>query len=180
MRRKKETKKPYAFTATKKPFTMGLGEGQVDSHSDGSYYGRFTKPVLVKKGDCFMWDGRRGFTLNGKPCPVKCYPKKKMVYKIAWAAKKIRLAVYPEGRHWIAADTRSYNVSQGSDALSAIRNLISTLQFEDLMQQKEEKRGHKVVRWHVERTPGTKAEMLKMEERALEHGLLLDGVEWKK
>lgn len=172
--------KPYAFVASKTPFKMQLEVGSltgfVDERKD--LFHRFTRPVLVKKGDTFSFTKGK-VILNGKPLKQRAFPGRRRVHKIGWAAKKIRLAVFPSGKHWIAADTRSYNVSQGNDALEAIRHLMDTLRFEREMQKDLERKGKTVVRWHVERTPGTKADMLRMEKQAKEKGLLLESVEWQ-
>ena len=177
----KSERKPYPFTATAKPFTMRLDEGIVTGWTDtqSGVFHRFHKRVLVRKGETFSYSKKRGFILNGRPVRLVTYPGKKLVYKVGWAAKKIRMAVFPEGKSWIAADTRSYNVSQGSNALEAMKNLISTLRFQEEMTRDEQKKGHKVIRWRVDRTPGTKEDMLKMEEKARKSGLLLESVEWK-
>lgn len=172
--------KLFTFVAGRKPFKMQIEEGVLTGYVNekADTFHRFTRQILVKKGDVFSYS-RGKVILNGKTVDQATYPGKKRVYKMGWAAKKIRLAVFPEGKHWIAADTRSYNVSQGNEPLEAIRNLIETLKFEDQMQKADQKKGRKVVRWHVERTPGTKREMIEMEKKAAKQGLLLAGVEWK-
>jgi len=177
----KAIKKPYPFTATAKPFTMRLDEGIVTGWTDteSGVFHRFHKRVLVRKGETFSHTKKGGFVLNGKPLRIVTYPGKKLVYKIGFVAKKIRMAVFPEGKSWVAADTRSYNVSQGKDPIEAIKHLIEMLRFCDEMQQDEEKKGHQVVRWRVDRVPGAKGDMLKMEQKARKNGLLLESVEWK-
>lgn len=181
MSKQKSMRKPYPFTATTKPFTMQLEEGIVTGWTDteNGVFHRFHKRVLVRKGETFSHSKKSGFVLNGKPLKIVTYPGKKLVYQIGWTAKKIRLAVFPSGKQWIAADTRSYNVSQGKDPLDAIKSLIVTLRFCDEMQRDEEKRGHQVVRWRGDRVPGAKGDMLKMEQKARKNGLLLENVEWK-
>lgn len=172
--------KPYPFVASDRPFKLQIEVGTLTGYlrEKTDTFHRFTRPLPLKKGDVFSYTKGR-VILNGKTVSQATYPGKKRIYKIGWAAKKIRLAVFPEGKSWIAADTRSYNVSQGSDPLEAIKNLINTLKFEDEMQKADEKKGRKVVRWHVERTPGTKKDMLEMEKKATKKGLLLEAVEWK-
>lgn len=172
--------KPYPFVASKDPFKMqleqGLLTGFVDEKKD--IFHRFTRPILVKKGDTFAL-ARGKVILNGKPVQKRTFPGRRRTYKIGWAAKKIRLAVFRADKAWIAADTRSYNVSQGNDPLQAIRNLIETLRYEREMEQDLKKKGKRVIRWHVERTPGTKKDMREMEKKAKKAGLFLSGVEWK-
>jgi hypothetical protein len=172
--------KPYTFVADTKPFKMQLEEGSLTGYVNEKTdcFHRFTRPLPLKNGDVFSYT-RGKVILNGKVLGQATYPGKKRVYKIGWAAKKIRLAVFQDGKHWMAADTRSYNVSQGSDPLQAIKSLFLTLRAEDEMAKDLRRKGKQVIRWHVERTPGTKKELLNIEKRASKRGLLLDGVEWK-
>lgn len=172
--------KPYEFVVSERGFKMQLEVGSLTGYIDEKkdLFHRFTRAILVKKGDFFILKKGKPY-LNGEQITKRTLPGRRRQVMIGWAAKKIRLAVFPEGKHWIAADTRSYNVSQGDNPIDAIRSLILTMRCERDEQKKMERKGKKVIRWHVERTPGAKAELLEMEKKAKGKGLLLAGVEWE-
>lgn len=172
--------KPYPFVASEREFKMQLEVGSLTGYVDDEKdtYHRFTRAILVKKGDVFGFKKGTPY-LNGKPIGQRTFPGKRRQYKIGWAGKRIRLAVFPSGKHWIAADTRSYNVSQGDTAIEAMQSLILTLKAEKEEELELKRQGKKVIRWHVERTPGAKKELLEMEENAKNKGILLESVEWE-
>jgi hypothetical protein len=108
-----------------------------------------------------------------------------MGVKIGWAAKKVRIAVFPaknakKDNIWLAVDVTSYTVSQGKGPLNALRSLIFILKAERQMELEKEKKGKKVIRWHVERMPGVRKELTEMEKYATENGIVLEGVDWEK
>jgi hypothetical protein len=170
----------------KKPFKVQLDQGGiVTGLSDENYWYRFTAPVFVKKGDSFSAAKGKGLIVNGKLVPRKFHPRRKTPVKIGWAAKKVRIAVFPSERSkkdniWLAVDVTSYNVSQGHGPLNALRSLIFQLQAERQMELEEEKKGKKVIRWHVERKPGVRKELTEMEKYAMKTGIVLEGIDWEK
>lgn len=183
-------KKPFEFGARigGKPFKVQIDLKQghvVTGLYDDDYYYRFTRPVPVVKGDIFSAAPGKGLILNGKLVPRNIVkPKKKMTIKMGWAPEKLRIAVFyePEGKAppWAAMDTRGYWIGCGRSAQEAIKCLIDTVRFTEECERDEKKKGHGVVRWHVERTPGTKKELLDAEKKARKTGFILDGVEWRK
>ena len=195
---KKEEEKPFPFAATDKPFEVRIEPKMgttVTGVSDGDYWMGFTKPVVVKKGDIFSYDQKKGFFLNGKIHPVNMRPRKKTAVKMGWAPKRLRLAVFfyrdkiwcpgrkDHGKRvdgWFAVDTRGYWLAQGKTALDAIKSVIYQLRATELMDREERKRGRQVIRWHVERRPGVRKELLEMEEKAKKTGFILEGVDWRK
>jgi len=199
----KSDKKPFTFGARvgAKPFTVqiDLKSGHVVTGLyDDDYYYRFTRPVPVVKGDVFSAAPGKGLILNGKLIPRKIVlPKEKTPIKMAWAPEKMRIAVFWErdrvyskklkrftkkfhDPYWCAMDTRGYWIGTGKTPQEAMSRLFSTVKFTEQMEKEDRKKGHRVIRWHCERTPGTKEELLDCEKKAKKTGFILDGVEWRK
>lgn len=187
-------KEPYHFFASRKPFKVRLKEAALTGYSDKGMAYRFRRHIPLKEGDVFFFSPKEGIVLDKKPIHVSTYPGKKLVYKIGWVPKRIKLAVFQTtGRlwapgtkehnkktsGWLAADLRGYNVGQGENPPAAVKSLILTLKAEDEMEAYERKRGHQVIRWRVHRTPGTAKEMREMEKKARKTGFVLDGVDWR-
>ena len=192
---------PFIFSARigeKKPFKVQIDLKQgmvVTGLSDrNDYYYRFTKPVPVKKGDSFSAAPGKGLILNGALVERNFRPRKRYPIKMGWTASRLRLAVFFEkdkiwrpghkdhGKDcssWMAADTRSYWVSSGRTPVEAVRNLLVQIKATDAMDREERQKGRKVVRWHVERTKGTRKELLGMEKQARKTGFILEGVDWR-
>src|SRR3990172_7924139 len=201
---KPEPKKPHTFSAAigGKPFKVqiDLKKGMVVtglSDRKEDYYYRFTKPVPVKEGDVFSAAPGKGLILNGKLIPRNILKKKRYEIKMGWAPKKLRVAVFserdeiwdqhtkkPTGRfgepYWCAMDTRGYWLGTGDTVQVALSRLIDQVKFTELMAKEDEKKGRKVIRWHVERTPRTTKELDECEKKARKNGFILDGVEWQK
>lgn len=197
-------KKPHTFGARKKPFRVqiNLKQGMVvtgasEDRKGISYWARFTKPVPVKEGDVFSYDSERGFVLNGKPHPVNMRPFKKQGVQMAWAPKRMRVAVFKErdriydrrkkkftkrfGKpYWCAVDTRGYWLGTGDTVEVAVNRLLDQVQVTELMHKEEEKKGVRVIRWHCERQPDVRKEMLEDEKKAKKTGFILEGVDWRK
>jgi len=200
----KPSKKPHTFGARigEKPFKVkiNLKQGHIVtglSDTKNDYYYRFTKPVPVKEGDVFSAAPGKGLILNGKLVPRSFMPKKRYDIKMGWAPEKLRVAVFNErdriwsrrtkkftkqfGKpYWCALDTRGYWIGTGDTVQAALKGLIESVQFTEEMQKEDEKKGRKVIRWHVERTPGTRKELDECEKKARKNGFILDGVEWRK
>lgn len=195
--------KPYTFCARVggKPFKVQIKPKYgtvVTGLWNDDYYYRFTRPVQVKEGDIFSALPGKGLILNGKILLRKIIrPKRKTAIKIGWAPEKLRIAVFaerdeiwsrrakkPTGRYgkpyWCAVDTRGYWLGIGDTVQVALSRLIEQLKFTELMAKEDQKKGHRIIRWHVERTPGTRKELLGMEKKARKTGFILDGVEWRK
>jgi hypothetical protein len=190
----KKDKKPFAFTAREELFTVQLDRPcVVTGYTEGNKFGSFYKPIPVKKGDTFKHvEGiPHGITLNGVFVPRRARPAKDMVWKVAWVAKKLRVAVFLErdriysrrkkkwtnkyGRpYWTACDLRSYNVGCDKDAVTAIKNLILQCQATNLCAEEEKAKGHGVIRWRCLLKP---EEVKEMERKAHKTGFILDGVE---
>lgn len=183
-------KKPFQFGARigGKPFKVQIDLKQghiVNGLYDDDYFYRFTRPVPVVKGDVFSAAPGKGLILNGKLILRNIVkPKDKTAIKIGWAPEKMRVAVFyeREGKAppWVAVDTRGYWIGVGSSPQEALKRLVEIVRFTDEAEQEEIQNGHRVIRWHVERTPGTKKELLNMEKKAKKTGFILDGVEWRK
>lgn len=194
-------KKPFTFGAKigEKPFKVQIKPKYgtiVTGLWDDDYFYRFTRPVQVKEGDIFSAAPGKGLILNGQLIPRKIIqPKEKTSIKIGWAPERLRIAVFNErdriwhpghknhGKlskpYWCAADTRGYWLGTGDTAQMALKRLIEGIQF-TVIGREDQKKGHRVIRWHVERTPGVKNELLDMERKARKTGFILDGVEWRK
>lgn len=183
-------KMPFQFGARVggKPFKVQIDLKQghiVNGLYDDDYFYRFTRPIPVVKGDSFSAAPGKGLILNGKLIPRNIVkPKGKTSIKMGWAPEKLRMAVFYEPEKntlpWVAADTRGYWIGVGRTSHEAIKQLIEMISITDDLEKEERKKGHQVIRWHVERTPGTKKELLDMEEKAKKTGFILDGVEWRK
>jgi len=197
-------KKPFVFVATigAKPFKVQIDMKQgmvVTGLGDkNDYYHRFTKYVPVKKGDVFEAAPGRGLILNGQLVECNLRPRKRYPIRIGWVPKRLRLAVFferdriwhpghkdhgklepAEKGSWMAADTRGYWVSGGKTPVEAVRNVLFTIKATDLMEREDRQKGRKVIRWHVERTKGTRKELLEMEKAARKTGFILEGVDWR-
>ncbi len=96
---------------------------------------------------------------------------------INWASKRLRVALFIDGEHWIAADLRSYWVAQGKTPVEAIRALIFIIRASEILQKEDEKKGHKVIRWKCYKK--AQDHIIHMERRAKKDGLILDGVDWR-
>lgn len=199
----KNDKKPYSFGARigGKPFKVEISPKYgtvVSGLFSGSYFYSFRQPVHVKEGDIFEAAPGKGLILNGKLIPRSIItPKRKTTMKVGWAPKKLRLAVFWEQDHlwskrlkrftkkmdapyWCAIDTRGYWIGTGKTPQEAMNRLIESLKATEMMEKEDLDKGHRVIRWHVERTPGTRKELLDMEKKARKTGFILDGVEWRK
>jgi hypothetical protein len=182
-----EEKKPFTFSARigGKPFKVQLNrECHVTGLSDDKYWYGFTAPVVVWKGDVFSADSE-GLIVNGKLIERNFRPRKKIGVKIGWAAKKVRIAIFPSElvkKHgiWIACDVTSYNMAQGKGAFNALRSLIHVLKGEQILHREAEMKGKKVIRWRVDKLPGVRQDLAKMEEKAKKEGMILDNVDWEK
>lgn len=196
-------KKPFTFGAKigGKPFKVQIKPKHgtiVTGLWDDDYFYRFTRPVQVKEGDVFSAAPGKGLVLNGKVVLRRIIqPKGKTPIKMGWAPEKLRVAVFPDrdrrysrrlkrftkklgDPYWCAVDTRGYWIGTGKTPQEAMGRLISSVQFTEDMEVEDRKKGHRVIRWHCERTPGTKKELLGMEQKARKAGFILDGVEWRK
>lgn len=196
-------KKPFTFSAKigGEPFTVRISPKYgtvVTGLYDDSYYHSFRRHVPVKKGDVFSAAPGKGLIVNGTLIPRAIIkPKHKQPMKMGWAPEKLRLAVFwdqgfvwsrklkrftkqKEDPYWCAMDTRGYWIGTGKTPQEAMSRLISTIKFTEEMATEDRKKGHQVIRWHVERTPGTRKELLNMEKKARKTGFILDGVEWRK
>lgn len=200
---KNNTKKPFTFGARigGKPFKVQIKPKFgtiVTGLYDDDYWYRFTRPIVVHEGDIFSAAPGKGLILNGKLISRKIIkPKEKTTCKMAWAPEKMRIAVFWErdrlwskrlkrftkkmGDHyWVAMDTRGYWLGTGKTPQEAMSRLFSTVQFTEQMEEVDRKKGHRVIRWHCERTPGVREEMVDCEKKARKTGFILDGVEWRK
>jgi hypothetical protein len=198
-----DPKKPFEFGARVggKPFKvrLNLPRGHVVTglSDKNDYYWRFTRPVPVKEGDIFSAAPGKGLILNGRLVPRNFMPKKRYDIKMGWVSEKLRVAVFsdrdeiwnrrtkkPTGRfgkpYWCALDVRSYWIGTGDTVQVALKRLIESVQLTEEMHKEETKKGRRVIRWHVERTPGTRKELNACEEKARKNGFILDGVEWRK
>jgi hypothetical protein len=183
-----EEKKPFEFAARigAPAFKVMLDrECHVTGLSDENYWYGFTSPVVVWKDDVFYAVKGNGLMVNGKLVERNFRPKKKMGVKIGWAAKRVRIAVFPSElakKHgiWIACDVTSYNMAQGEGPFNALRSLLHVLKGEKILHQEAEMQGKKVTRWRVDKLPGVRQELAKMEEKAKKEGMILDGVDWEK
>lgn len=197
-------KKPYEFGARigEKPFEIKIDLKQghvVTGLSDkNDYYWRFTRPVPVKKGDIFSAAPGKGLILNGKLVPRRFLPKRRYDIKMGWAPEKLRVAVFQERDqiysrrlkkftkkfdkpYWCAVDVRGYWIGTGDTVQVAVKRLLDQVQFTELMhKEEEEKKGRRVIRWHVERSKGVRKELDEMEKKAKKTGFVLEGVEWRK
>lgn len=198
-----DKKKPFTFVSTTKPFKVeidlkqGMAVTGYSEDRDGVYYySGFTRPVVVKKGDVFRHDLKKGFILNGKPHPVNMRPAKKSGVKMGWAPKRLRVAVFTErdeiwnrktrkftGKYgksyWCAMDTRGYWLGTGENVETAIRRLLEQVQFTQIMDKEERQKGVKVTRWHVERQKDVRGTLREAEEKAKKTGFILEGVDWQ-
>lgn len=198
-----DPKKPYGFGSRigEKPFKVqiDLKRGHVVtglSDKNDYWYG-FTKPVPVKQGDVFAAAPGKGLIVNGKLVPCRFRPKRLMDVKMGWAPERLRVAVFRERDrvysrrlkkftkrfekpYWCAMDVRGYWIGTGDTVEVAIRRLIEQVQFTELMHREEEKKGRRVIRWHVERSKGVRRELDLCEKKALKTGFVLEGVEWRK
>jgi hypothetical protein len=199
----KPDNKPYSFGAKigGKPFKVQITPKHgtvVTGLYDDDYYYSFRRHVSVKEGDVFEAAPGKKLMLNGelvRRAIIK--PKHKTPMKMGWAAEKLRIAVFwacdPQWSkklkrftkkmgdpYWCAMDTRSYWIGTGKTPQEAMSRLIESVKFTELMEKEDRKKGHRVIRWHVERTPGTRKELLDMEKKARKTGFILDGVEWRK
>jgi hypothetical protein len=196
-------KKPHTFVSTTKPFKVeiDLKQGMLvtgySENRDGVYYySRFTRPVVVKKGDVFQQNPKKGFILNGKLHLVNMKPAKKQGCKMGWAPKRLRVAVFTErdpiwnrktrkftGKYgkpyWCAMDTRGYWLGTGVDVETAIRRLLQQVQFTQLMDKEERQKGVEVTRWHVERQKDVRETLREAEEKAKKTGFILEGIDWQ-
>jgi hypothetical protein len=200
----KKKNKPFVFVATKKPFKVQIEPkygtvvtGYSEDRDGVSYYSRFTRPVVVKLGDTFHQDSKKGFMLNGKPHPVNMKPAKKQHIMMGWAPKRLRVAVFLDrdrlwnrktkkftkklGKpYWCAVDTRGYWLGTGDDVQTAVKRLLQQVQFTQLMDKEERQKGVKVIRWHVERGPDVRKDLKEFEEKAKKTGFILEGVDWRQ
>lgn len=199
----KEEKKPHTFSGRigEKPFKVqiDLPRGHVVtglSDKNDYWYG-FTRPVPVKKGDVFSAAPGKGLILNGKLVPRNFHPKRKMDVQMGWAPRRLRVAVFQERDrvysrrlkrftkrfekpYWCATDVRGYWIGTGDTVEVAIKRLIDQVQFTELMQKEEEKKGRRVIRWHVERSADVRKDLRQMEAKARKNGFILEGVDWRE
>ena len=183
----------FAFSAGSKPFEVVLQAPcevtglTMEKGKHVRYVAAFAKPVPVKRGDVFYCDvKKKRMVLNGKPVERWSHPWKKTAVKIGWVSKKLRLCVFFERDtssdlgYWVACCTRSYNLATGNTVIEAVRNLLDSINVATLSAEEEKRAGVKVIRWHVERTEGTRAELDAMERKAKNTGFILEGVDWAK
>ena len=195
--------KPHVFTAQKTPFKVKMEwkHGQVvggiwieKEHA----YQRFTKPLPVKLGDTFKALPGMGLILNGKIVPMIFGKKRKVPVQIAWAPKRLRVALYPEFddtrwsdekkrvvkckpmRYWVAMDVRGYWLGTGDTAQDALRSLLQQLHMSERLCREERDKGLRVIRWHCERKPGSRKETRECEQKALKNGMILEGIDWRQ
>lgn len=196
--------KPHTFTATEKPFKVQIDfkngavvTGYGEDRKGVSYFSRFTVPVVVTKGDVFSMDPKKGFILNGIPVHVNMKPAKKCPVLMAWAARRMRVAVFRDrdriwsrrtkkftkklGKpYWIAMDTRSYWLGTGDDVQTALIRLLQQVQFTQIMDKEERGKGVNVVRWHCERQKDVQITLKEAEAKAKKTGFILEGVDWQE
>jgi hypothetical protein len=186
--------KPYEFWATRKPFLVEIDLKQgmaVKGIWKDDYLFRFTKPVSVKKGDVIK-EAKDGLMLNGTFVPRRIIPPKgKTTPKVAWVAKQLRVAIFPErdrlynhknkkflnkwGKpYWVACDVRSYQIGCADTLVEALRDLIESCVETNKLAEEEKAKYKKVIRW---RCLLTKTEVKEMERKARRKGIILDGVE---
>ena len=186
--------KPFTFCATRKPFRVEIDLKQgmaVTGIVRGDYFFRFTRPVPVKNGDVFK-EAESGLVLNGTFVPRRIIPPKgKTPIRIAWVAKRLRVAIFPErdrlwdykkkkslnkwGKpYWVACDVRSYQVGTGDTVIDALQCLLESCAMENLMAEEEIAKKNEVIRWRC-LLPKNEAE--EMECKARKKGIILDGVE---
>jgi hypothetical protein len=192
---KKDQKiKPYVFYARQKPFLIEIDLKQgmvVKGISKGDYLFRFTRPVPVKEGDVIK-GAKHGLMLNGTLVPRRIIqPKGKVTPKVAWVAKRLRVAIFPDRDrlydhkkkkflnkwgtpYWTACDVRSYQIGCADTMVEALRDLIESCVMTNLLAEDERKKNPKVIRW---RCLLTKDEVEEMECKARRKGIILDGVE---
>lgn len=99
--------------------------------------------------------------------------------KIAWVPKRLRLAVFPERKQWIAADLRGYRVAQGESPLDAIRTLLWTCGAANALAAEQRAKGRRVIRWrllHGAWRASARQHIRQMEALAKKSGCILDGV----
>lgn len=186
------TKKPYAFMATKKPFTVQLSQpcvvtGYVDGKGKSAgYYRHFP----VKKGDTFKAVSG-GLMVNEVFHAVRARQLKVMTYKVSWVPKRLRVAVFLDrdriwkrrpwrptkkfGKpYWTACDLRGDHIGCDRDLAQAIKNLILQCHATNFCAAEEEANGHPVIRW---RCLLPRKEVKEMEKKARKTGFILDGIE---
>lgn len=154
---------------------------------------RFREPVPIEKGDRISFRRGRGVCVNGvwsRPKADRWAPKQCV---IGWVARRLRVAVffergrlYAPGRKdhnrptsgWIAADLRSYHVSQGDTPLAAIRSLILTVRANEELAAQERRKGRRVIRERVNLR--AQDHIAEMESVARKRGMIIDGVDWRE
>lgn len=196
-------KKPFTFSARigHPPFRVQIKPKYgaiVTGLWDDEYSYRFTRSVPVKEGDVFSAAPGKGLILNGQLVPRTIIkPKQKTTMKMGWAPEKLRIAVFVDrdqqysrrlkrftkkfgDPYWCAVDTRGYWLGTGNSPQMALKRLVEQVKVTEDMENEDRKKGHRVIRWHVERRPGIRKELLGMEQKARKTGFILDGVEWRK
>lgn len=185
------TKRPYGFTAAEKSFTVQLDMPcMISGYRKGDSYASFYRPIPVKKGDTFRAvDGK--VVVNGAVVDRVSRPLKKIIWKVSWVAKRLRIAVFQDrdpiwdkrtrkptkklGKpHWTACDLRSYHIGCGKTVTEAVNELILHCQADNLSAEEERVKGNSVIRWRCLLPPN---EVKEMEAKAKKTGFVLDGVE---
>ena len=186
-----EKKKPYAFTATAKPFTVQIEmPSAISGYTVGNRHASFYKHIPLKKGDTFRL-AKDGVLLNGVLVERAARPPKEIVWKVSWVANRLRVAVFQDRDriwsrrlkkftkkfdkpYWTACDLRSYHIGCADTITEAVKNLIRQAQATNLCAEEEKAKGHSVIRWRCLLEP---KEMKEMETKAKKTGFILDAVE---